>query len=1716
MPSQNEIAILLKARNEASAQLQKVQRDLDPGLVRAASSAAGSMSSFLRGAAQQAVGFAGAMAGVSIATKAFDAARDTVLGFNASMEQANVGWAVMLKNGDAANAMLAQLQKFAAQTPFEFPDIERGARRLTAMGFSAQEVLDLLPDIGNASAATGDRMVETFNSVIRALGQVQTTGRAQSDELNQLAEAGIPIWQALAAEIGKSPAEVRKMVEEGKVGAETLIRAFQNFSRQNFGGLMEQQSRTFLGSLATIRDQLRIVGGAAFKPLFDRISELAGRLSEFVQSGDFVAWGARVAAGVEVVLRSLGTLVPTFTSVLGSVFRVTLTIGQLIYEALQYLNPFARHSPSLVESVEGGVARIEAAFFRLGRSIPGGVQPAADAIARFRDAVASGLETITGRADAAMAKHLSLFGADAPAAYRAAMDAIAELEGEAAALGQTIAEESGIVRELESQHAALSAAVQDAEDALREGREGLRAYESEVEAARDVVADFDLQIAELEAELRNTERALQPLRDGLRDTESVLSAANLRLSEAEVALAQARAGYQGLRDAVERASDAQRRAEAQLERSRDAFQNLDRQAKEAQRTLADIARAPLQGSKQYRDALFAVEQQMAAVQLQMTKFNRGQVNLSQYKRLEAQLDALRRRAEQIRLREQLDLGPQRRAIQEAVDQSRELTFDEAIGGIGQAQSALATLTRQAEAARTRMEQDEQSVRAAQDVANAAKDALAAEEARLAPLIEAVRQRKLEVEAAGLVRDRAKNALELANASLEPQRQLLAARQAERTEAQTVLTLAQARLEAEQRNLRPLEESLRLRQAEAETVSRQLSAQRDFVSQLETAQRGLTEQASNWRRELEQTLSAAERLHGELESERKAAEAAAKAAVGGAAPGGDKLAGFDFEASRRDLEEWQAAFNQSVADIEAEWGPRIANLNENLAGFNTSLKNASTAINNVTGPANAFMASIAPMGPVLEPLAKILGLVVLQKVALARVIGPLLARLTPLITSAGALRVALLGIAAGTGGAGAAIAALGGPIGLLVLAISGLAIAWAENWGDIQGKTAEALRAIGTGLQQFAGLMVGVIQEVGGMFTSLGQTIADNAQSLPGPLREAAQNAGRSLIDLGSGIQNSAADVRRGLENLGSGFVDLGNTINYSDAQFEAALSRIEAQFDEFGSLSQETAEIVAASVPVDRVDEALGRLEGVWSASLEQQRSEIASKVADIDAEFDHLGEVTEETMTRVRDSVPEEEVGTALELLREHWATETSTIKAIVDDYTEEVESATETVEGALDDSGSDWTDYSKLLGGEMAVLKADSKSGFQALADNIADGIGQAERTIGGFFSGLGTNLRRGIDATQAGSQDVGKAIPAGMQEGYDERKPHFLTAVELSLTQAFPPLAAIAAAAATPIGRDIVSGMQKGVEDAWKSFTDFLGQQARSIPNPFTQALEAGSPSELLAREVGVPIPQGIAAGVYRAWPVAEQALEFIGGEMGRKIAGIHDVVIDAGLGHALDDFVSAEELAANATDAQVVRIGNAYVRLSGWVGQQVQAAKDALDELPTELEPPRFTNADLIPFQRPPAAPPIPPGAVPPNLPPLPPLNLPEVSAGAIGTGNLPAPLRTLPGGFSVQRGDLVAPGPRTGLAGGVLAEPLGLPLPTPTTQPGPQPPLTQESLVAAFRAAMAEVLADQGARPSVSITGVTALGIPGGLEELARLLGPVLAERIKAELYAGGS
>lgn len=191
-------------------------------------------------------GLAG-VAGVGVSL--FDSIRRS-----ASMEQTNIAFEALIGDTKRAKAAIADLTQFAADTPFELPEILGAAKQMIGFGEEAENIVGTMKTLGDVSSA----LEIPLSSLTYLFGTLKAQGVAHTVDINQFATRGIPIWKQLEQQLGMTNAELRKYIESSKLTFADVEKAFKATTgpMSRFKGMMEKQSQSLNGLFSTLKDNV--------------------------------------------------------------------------------------------------------------------------------------------------------------------------------------------------------------------------------------------------------------------------------------------------------------------------------------------------------------------------------------------------------------------------------------------------------------------------------------------------------------------------------------------------------------------------------------------------------------------------------------------------------------------------------------------------------------------------------------------------------------------------------------------------------------------------------------------------------------------------------------------------------------------------------------------------------------------------------------------------------------------------------------------------------------------------------------------------------------------------------------------------------------------------------------------------------------------------------------------------------------------------------------------------------------------------------------------------------------------------------------------------------------------------------------------------------------------------------------------------------------------
>ncbi|MCI6278045.1 MAG: tape measure protein [Clostridium sp.] len=351
-----------------------------------------------------------AKTGLKVFTGAITAAGTAIGGlagvatkYNSQMEDYFANFTVLLGSATKAAKHVEDLKKFAAKTPFEMTGLADASKQLLSFGINVDDIMPDLQMLGDISLGNQER----FKGLALVFAQVASAGKLTGQDLMQFINQGFNPLQAIAEKTGKSMAELKEEMSDGKITYEMVAEAMKTATSEGgkFYQGMEVQSQTLSGMWSTLKDDTMSLIGDAFKPfsetlktnvmpalqemikqmsdgfsdpniqtsisnIAERLGELAVKLGEIIseylpQIIEGFAWildnSGNIAAGIAGIGAALVTMnVANMIMKLVSAFKgvKTATEAWLVVQKLLNIELFANPIGLIVAAIAGLVAGI--------------------------------------------------------------------------------------------------------------------------------------------------------------------------------------------------------------------------------------------------------------------------------------------------------------------------------------------------------------------------------------------------------------------------------------------------------------------------------------------------------------------------------------------------------------------------------------------------------------------------------------------------------------------------------------------------------------------------------------------------------------------------------------------------------------------------------------------------------------------------------------------------------------------------------------------------------------------------------------------------------------------------------------------------------------------------------------------------------------------------------------------------------------------------------------------------------------------------------------------------------------------------------------------------------------------------------------------------------------------------------------------------------------
>ena len=281
-------------------------------------------------------------------------------GFN-RLKAIDVAQAKLRGLGNDADAVSVIMQNASASvkgTAFGLDAAATAAAGAVAAGIQPGEQLEaVLKSVSNSAAASGSSMEEMGG----IYAKVASVGKAQNDVLAQVADRGIPIYQALGKQLGVTAEEVFKMASDGKINFEQFETAMTSAA----GNVAFEMGNTLPGAFANAQAALGRFGANILTGIYPALTKFflafQGWMKPVEAFGKVI--GEQIGAGITKAGEAISAFAAGFKSTMGDGKSFTVTFEIIREEIARFASAFQTQGTGIV-----GVAQKVGAF--LGTVLP--------------------------------------------------------------------------------------------------------------------------------------------------------------------------------------------------------------------------------------------------------------------------------------------------------------------------------------------------------------------------------------------------------------------------------------------------------------------------------------------------------------------------------------------------------------------------------------------------------------------------------------------------------------------------------------------------------------------------------------------------------------------------------------------------------------------------------------------------------------------------------------------------------------------------------------------------------------------------------------------------------------------------------------------------------------------------------------------------------------------------------------------------------------------------------------------------------------------------------------------------------------------------------------------------------------------------------------------------------------------------------------------------
>jgi tape measure domain-containing protein len=368
------LSIIIKAKDLATKTFRRVKtnlKDVDEAGVKTSSSMANLAKRFI------------ALAAAAVGLQQIKNIFAGILKTGDQFERLGLQMEQVMGSIQAGEQATEWIKEFTRSTPLQIEQVTEVFLRLKNFGLdpmngSLQSIVDQNEKMGGGM----DRLLGISN----ALGQAWTKQKLQGEEILQLAERSVPVWDLLAESTGKSVQELQKLSSEGKLGRDVIQQLINTMGGQSTGAAAANMSllsglvSNLRGEWTEFRQAVADSGILDFAK--EQLDSLLKTVVEMRENGSLQAWANSVSSALVSLSKLIGTTISLIAKFSGTLsVLLSYKVASWVLSAASALGSYIVQLSAAIAAnisatgsfriLQGAVTKLQGAFLGLGAFVVG-------------------------------------------------------------------------------------------------------------------------------------------------------------------------------------------------------------------------------------------------------------------------------------------------------------------------------------------------------------------------------------------------------------------------------------------------------------------------------------------------------------------------------------------------------------------------------------------------------------------------------------------------------------------------------------------------------------------------------------------------------------------------------------------------------------------------------------------------------------------------------------------------------------------------------------------------------------------------------------------------------------------------------------------------------------------------------------------------------------------------------------------------------------------------------------------------------------------------------------------------------------------------------------------------------------------------------------------------------------------------------------------------